>query len=214
MFLHEWASPRCKSRDSGDAHRRGDHDVIDKTLASCSEAVAQVFDGATVMLGGFGDAGVPGQLIEALRQQGATNLVVVSNGAGGGDFALGGLIPGRARSQAGGFVSQRPGARPSATAISRARSNSNWCRREPWSSASARPAPAWAASIRRPASGTELAAGKETRVINGREYVFEAAPACRLRVHQGVTGATAWATSAYRARCATSIRSWRPPPKW
>ena len=44
--------------------------MIDKTVATCIEAVANVFDGATIMFGGFGDPGVPGQLIEALRRQG------------------------------------------------------------------------------------------------------------------------------------------------
>ncbi len=59
-----------------------------------------VFDGATVMFGGFGIAGVPGQLIEALRQQGARNLTVISNGAGRGEFALGGLLSdGRVRAR-------------------------------------------------------------------------------------------------------------------
>ena len=66
--------------------------MIDKTVATCAEAVAQVFDGATILIGGFGDPGVPGRLIEALRQQGATNLCVVHNGAGGDDFGLAGLI--------------------------------------------------------------------------------------------------------------------------
>ena len=48
--------------------------MIDKTLATCLEAVAPVFDGATVMLGGFGDVGMPGQLIEAVRIRGARDL--------------------------------------------------------------------------------------------------------------------------------------------
>jgi 3-oxoadipate CoA-transferase alpha subunit len=43
-------------------------------------------------VGVFDNTGIPGQLIEALREHGATNLVVVSNGAGSGDYALGGLI--------------------------------------------------------------------------------------------------------------------------
>jgi acyl CoA:acetate/3-ketoacid CoA transferase alpha subunit len=44
--------------------------VINKALANCNQAVANVFDGATIMIGGFGEPGVPGRLIEALRQQG------------------------------------------------------------------------------------------------------------------------------------------------
>jgi acyl CoA:acetate/3-ketoacid CoA transferase alpha subunit len=82
----------------------GDKVVINKALASCSEAVANVFDGATIMIGGFGEPGVPGRLIEALRQQGASNLVVIHNGAGFHDFGLGGLIKdGRVRKLVASF---------------------------------------------------------------------------------------------------------------
>jgi len=66
--------------------------MVDKTLATCQEAVAGVFDGATILLGGFGDPGLPGQILEALRLQGAKNLTVVHNGSGGGTHSLGGLI--------------------------------------------------------------------------------------------------------------------------
>ncbi len=43
--------------------------MIDKTVQDCAQAVANVFDGATIMIGGFGDPGVPGRLIEALRDR-------------------------------------------------------------------------------------------------------------------------------------------------
>jgi acyl CoA:acetate/3-ketoacid CoA transferase alpha subunit len=66
--------------------------LIDKTLSTCREAVEKVFDGATIMFGGFGNAGMPGQLIEALREHGARDLTIVSNGAGTGPFALGSLF--------------------------------------------------------------------------------------------------------------------------
>ena len=80
--------------------------MIDKTLPSCSEAVKSVFDGATVMFGGFGNAGMPGQLIEALRSSGRRDLVIISNGAGTGDFALGALFgAGCARKWIGSFPS-------------------------------------------------------------------------------------------------------------
>ena len=66
--------------------------MVDKTLKSCREAVAGVFDGASIMLGGFGDPGLPGMLLEALREQGAKNLWIIHNGAGQGDVCLGGLM--------------------------------------------------------------------------------------------------------------------------
>ena len=59
---------------------------------STLEAVAGIADGATVLIGGFGSAGQPMQLIEALREGGAGDLTVVSNNAGGGDDALATLI--------------------------------------------------------------------------------------------------------------------------
>ena len=80
--------------------------MIDKTLATCKAAVASVFDGATLMFGGFGNAGMPGQLIEALRAKGLRDLVIISNGAGTGNFALGALFgDGCARKWIGSFPS-------------------------------------------------------------------------------------------------------------
>ncbi len=161
--------------------------MIDKTLASCSEAVKSVFDGATVMLGGFGNPGMPGQLIEALRESGRRDLVIISNGAGTGDFALGALFgAGCARKWIGSFPS--PSAKefrerylkgeielelvPQGTLVERIRA-----------------AGAGLGGFFTPtAAGTELAAGKETRTIDGREYVFEkplAADFAFLKAYRG-----------------------------
>ena len=148
--------------------------MIDKTVATCAQAVAPIFDGATILVGGFGDPGVPGRLLEALRQQGATNLCVVHNGAGGDDFCLAGLIlDGRVRKLMASFPNPpRSWAFrdrylkgeteleliPQGTLVERIRA-----------------AGAGLGGFYTPtAAGTELAAGKETRVINGREYVLEA----------------------------------------
>src|ERR1039457_1437820 len=147
--------------------------MVNKTLATCREAVASVFDGATILLGGFGDPGLPGQLLEALREQGAENLSIVHNGSGGGTHALGGLIhDGRVRKLTASFPSH-PGNTsfqdlymkgqidlelvPQGTLAERIRS-----------------AGAGLGGFFTPtAAGTELAAGKETRVIDGRDYVIE-----------------------------------------
>jgi len=66
--------------------------VINKEVASVAEAVADVFNGATVMIGGFGEAGSPIELIHALIDQGATNLTVVNNNTGSGEVGLAALI--------------------------------------------------------------------------------------------------------------------------
>ena len=66
--------------------------MIDKQVPSLAEAVADVHDGATVMIGGFGEAGSPVELIHALIDQGATNLTVVNNNTGSGEVGLAALI--------------------------------------------------------------------------------------------------------------------------
>jgi 3-oxoadipate CoA-transferase, alpha subunit len=147
--------------------------MVNKVLATCREAVAGVFDGATILLGGFGDPGLPGQLLEALREQGAKNLCVVHNGSGGGTHALGGLIAdGRVSKLIASFPNNPGGTSfqelylkgqielelvPQGTLAERIRA-----------------AGAGLGGFFTPtAAGTELAKGKETRMIDGREYVFE-----------------------------------------
>ncbi|MBE8477412.1 MULTISPECIES: CoA transferase subunit A [Streptomyces] len=65
---------------------------MDKVIASASEAVAAVFDGASLAVGGFGLCGIPSALIQALFEQGARDLVVVSNNCGVDDWGLGLLL--------------------------------------------------------------------------------------------------------------------------
>ncbi|WP_346859291.1 3-oxoacid CoA-transferase subunit A [uncultured Draconibacterium sp.] len=69
--------------------------MINKVVTSAKEAVSDVFDGATVMISGFGEAGSPIELIHALIDQGAKNLTVVSNNAGSGNVGLAALIENR-----------------------------------------------------------------------------------------------------------------------
>jgi 3-oxoadipate CoA-transferase alpha subunit len=66
--------------------------MIDKRVASAAAAVADIFDGATVMIGGFGEAGSPIELIHALIDRGTRNLIVVSNNTGSGHVGLAALI--------------------------------------------------------------------------------------------------------------------------
>ncbi|MEO0479646.1 MAG: 3-oxoacid CoA-transferase subunit A [Planctomycetota bacterium] len=65
---------------------------MDKQVANAVEAIADVFDGATVMIGGFGEAGSPIELIHALIDQGARDLTVVNNNTGSGEVGLAALI--------------------------------------------------------------------------------------------------------------------------
>lgn len=66
--------------------------MIDKTVDSVAAAVAGIRDGATVMIGGFGEAGSPIELIHALIDQGARDLTVISNNTGSGEVGLAALI--------------------------------------------------------------------------------------------------------------------------
>ena len=66
--------------------------MINKQVGSPAEAVSEIFDGATVMIGGFGEAGSPIELIHALIDHGAKNLTVVSNNTGSGHVGLAALI--------------------------------------------------------------------------------------------------------------------------
>src|SRR5215813_5293899 len=66
--------------------------MIDKVAPSAAAAVAQIYDGATVMLSGFGTAGMPSVLIDALIEQGATDLTIVNNNAGNGETGLAALL--------------------------------------------------------------------------------------------------------------------------
>ena len=69
--------------------------MINKIVNSASEAVADIFDGAIIMIGGFGEAGSPIELIHALIDQGAKNLTIVSNNTGSGHVGLAALIENR-----------------------------------------------------------------------------------------------------------------------
>jgi 3-oxoadipate CoA-transferase alpha subunit len=69
--------------------------VIDKISDSLAAAVADVHDGATVMIGGFGNAGMPAALIDALIEQGARDLTIVNNNAGNGETGLAALLKAR-----------------------------------------------------------------------------------------------------------------------
>lgn len=66
--------------------------MINKIVPSAAEAVADVFDGATVLISGFGEAGSPIELIHALVDQGARKLTIVSNNTGSGHVGLASLI--------------------------------------------------------------------------------------------------------------------------
>src|SRR6267142_5439971 len=69
--------------------------MINKIFDSLQSAVADIHDGATVMIGGFGTAGMPSELIDALIENGARDLTIVNNNAGNGEMGLAALLKAR-----------------------------------------------------------------------------------------------------------------------
>ena len=66
--------------------------MINKIGQSLAEAVGKIFDGATIMIGGFGTAGQPAELIDALIEHGAKDLTIINNNAGNGEIGLAALL--------------------------------------------------------------------------------------------------------------------------
>ena len=66
--------------------------MIDKIVPTPAQALADVADGATVMIGGFGTAGIPNELVDALIARGVGDLTIINNTAGNGDHGIGALL--------------------------------------------------------------------------------------------------------------------------
>jgi 3-oxoadipate CoA-transferase alpha subunit len=141
--------------------------------AGADEALADVADGATVLVGGFGMAGMPVGLVDALIRQGATDLTVVSNNAGNGDTGLAALLAkGRVRKMVCSFPRQSDswvfdGLYRAGEIELEVVPQGNLAERM-------RAAGAGIGAFFGPTGvGTPLAEGKETREIDGRTYVLE-----------------------------------------
>jgi 3-oxoacid CoA-transferase subunit A len=144
---------------------------MNKVLPSAEAAVALIPEGATILMGGFGLCGIPENLIQALRARGTTRLTIISNNPGVDDFGIGVLLKAR---QVAKMIATYVGENkeferqyltgeievelvPQGTFSERIRA-----------------AGAGIGGFFTPtAYGTIVAEGKETRVINGKPYVFE-----------------------------------------
>lgn len=147
--------------------------MINKIAASAAEALADVHDGATVLIGGFGTAGIPDELIDGLIAQGARDLTVVNNNAGNGDAGLAALLKaGRVRKMICSFPRQ-----PDSHIFDALyRSGRIELELVPQGNLAERLRAAGAgigAFFTPTGYGTPLAEGKETRVIGGKPYVLE-----------------------------------------
>ena len=147
--------------------------MIDKSKLNVEESLSGIKDGSVIMIGGFGTAGQPTELIDALIEQGARDLTIVNNNAGNGDKGLAALLKtGRVKKIICSFPRQSDSYEfdklyhakkielelvPQGNLVARIEA-----------------AGAGLGAIFTPTGyGTLLAAGKETRVINGKNYILE-----------------------------------------
>ncbi|BBV66075.1 TPA: 3-oxoacid CoA-transferase subunit A [Kluyvera ascorbata] len=171
--------------------------MIDKSVPTLTDAVAGINDGATIMIGGFGPAGQPTQLIDALIEQGARDLTIINNNAGNGEIGLAALLKaGRVRKMICSFPRQVD----SQIFDDLYRRGKVELELVPQGNLAARiqAAGAGLGAIFTPTGyGTPLAEGKETREIDGRHYVLEypiKADFALIKAHQG----DRWGNLVYR----------------
>jgi 3-oxoadipate CoA-transferase, alpha subunit len=147
--------------------------MIDKIAASIGEALHGIADGSTVMIGGFGTAGIPGELIEGLIEQGARDLTIVNNNAGNADHGMAALLKtGRVRK----IICSFPRQVDSYVFDELYRSGRIELELIPQGNLAERIRAAGAgigAFFTPTGYGTDLAKGKETREIGGKNYVLE-----------------------------------------
>jgi len=146
---------------------------MDKTIATADEAVADLFDGATLMAGGFGLCGIPENLIAAIRRKGTKGLTIISNNCGIDDKGLGILLAnGQVKKMISSYVGENKTferlyldkkleveLNPQGTLAERIRAGGAGI-------------PAFYTAT---GYGTVVAEGKETRDFDGRKYVLERA---------------------------------------
>ena len=147
--------------------------MINKIVRSAEAAVADIHDGATVLIGGFGTAGMPSELIDALIAQGARDLTIVNNNAGNGDTGLAALLKTKRVRK---VVCSFPRQTDSHVFDALYRAGEIELELVPQGNLAERIRAAGAgigAFFSPTGFGTLLAEGKETRVIDGRNYVLE-----------------------------------------
>jgi 3-oxoadipate CoA-transferase alpha subunit len=147
--------------------------MVNKIVSSATEALQDVPDGATVMIGGFGGAGQPAYLIEALIDHGASQLTIINNNAGNGETGLAALLKARRVRK---IICSFPRQTDSHIFDGLYRAGEIELELVPQGNLAERIRAAGAgigAFFTPTGYGTELARGKETRTIAGRHYVLE-----------------------------------------
>ena len=162
--------------------------MINKAELNLHQALAQVKDGATILIGGFGAAGQPAELIDGLIERGAKDLTIVSNNAGNGDFGLAKLLQTGAVKK---IICSFPRQADSYIFDALYRAGRIELEVVPQGNLACRiqAAGMGLGAIYTPTGyGTLLAEGKETREIDGKDYVFEypiRADVTLIKAHKG-----------------------------
>ena len=147
--------------------------MVNKIVPGLRDALAGIHDGTTIMIGGFGNAGMPRELIDGLIDQGATDLTIVNNNAGNGDTGLAALLAARRVKK---IICSFPRQADSHVFDGLYRSGELQLELTPQGNLAERIRAAGAgvgAFFSPTGYGTLLAEGKETRLINGKNYVLE-----------------------------------------
>ena len=147
--------------------------MIDKRVANCASAVANIKDGDTVMIGGFGEAGSPIELIHALIDHGVKNLTVINNNTGSGRVGLAALIE---NGQVAKMICSYPRTANSLVFPELYRSGKIDLELVPQGTLAERIRAGGAgvpAFFTKTSVGTPLAEGKELRNFDGEDYVME-----------------------------------------
>src|SRR5689334_20178761 len=147
--------------------------MIDKTIPTAVAAVADIPDGATIMIGGFGTAGMPAELIDALIAQGARDLTIVNNNAGNAETGVAALLKTKRVRK---IICSFPRQADSYVFDALYHAGEIELELVPQGNLAERIRAAGAgigAFFTPTGYGTLLAEGKETRSIDGRDYVLE-----------------------------------------
>lgn len=162
--------------------------MINKAELNLHQVLAQVKDGATILIGGFGAAGQPAELIDGLIERGAKDLTIVSNNAGNGDFGLAKLLQTGAVKK---IICSFPRQADSYIFDALYRAGRIELEVVPQGNLACRiqAAGMGLGAIYTPTGyGTLLAEGKETREIDGKDYVLESpirADVALIKAHKG-----------------------------
>ncbi len=164
--------------------------MIDKRVLSPAEAVADIGDGSSIMIGGFGEAGSPIELIHALIDQGASDLTVISNNTGSGEVGLAALLKARRVTK---VICSFPKTLNSTVFPELYREGFTALELVPQGTLAERIRAGGAgvpAFYTPTAVGTPLAEGKEVRTIHGRDYLLEYGLTADYALVKGVTSDT------------------------